>query len=61
MDLDTAEGQVIVFPSKTLHGTLPSETDEPRISISADVALMLKDDNNFEHLMPSFANWRRIG
>ena len=61
VDLDTEEGQVLVFPSKALHATLPSEADADRISISADIALMLRDDNNFEHLLPAFSRWRRLG
>ena len=60
IDVDTEEGQMLIFPSKALHGTIQSESEEERISISADIVLMLKRDNNFEFLMPAFSNWRRI-
>ena len=60
VDLDVQEGHVLLFPSSAMHETLQSESDEERISISADIVLMLKDNNNFEHLMPTFSKWGKV-
>ena len=58
VNIEPAEGDVFVFPSKALHGTAPSETDEPRISIATDVTTMLRDSTGHETMMPHFSNWR---
>ena len=60
VDLDIEEGQVLLFPSKIMHRTIESEADEERISISADIVLMLKQNNNFEHMLPAFSMWKKI-
>ncbi len=60
VDLEVDEGQVLLFSSTAMHQTIPSEAEEERISISADIVLMLKHNNNYEHLMPSFSKWKKI-
>ena len=50
----------IIFPSKTPHATVPNKSGSPRISISGDISIMLKDSKGFEHLMPSFSNWTKF-
>ena len=57
-DLD--QDSIIVFPSKTPHATVPNKSGLPRISISGDISIMLKDSRGFEHLMPSFSNWKKF-
>ena len=57
-DLD--QDSIIVFPSKTPHATVPNKSNEPRISISGDISIMLKDSKGFEHLMPNFSNWTKF-
>ena len=57
---DLEQDSIIIFPSKTLHATMPNQSGEPRISISGDISLMLKDSDGFEHLMPSFKNWTKF-
>tara|TARA_A100001011_G_C14233511_1_gene809949 strand:- start:175 stop:852 length:678 start_codon:yes stop_codon:yes gene_type:complete len=57
-DLD--QDSIIIFPSKTLHATMPNQSGEPRISISGDISIMLKDSDGFEHLMPNFKNWTKF-
>ena len=57
-DLD--QDSIIIFPSKTPHATVPNKSGSPRISISGDISIMLKDSKGFEHLMPSFANWTKF-
>ena len=58
--VESAEGDIIVFPSKSLHGTVPSESDDARIFISADITTMLCDSYGHETMMPHFSNWRRF-
>ncbi len=57
-DLD--QDSIIVFPSKTPHATVPNRSGFPRISISGDISIMLKDSKGFEHLMPNFNNWTKF-
>ncbi len=57
---DPNQGSIIIFPSKTPHATLPNKSSLPRISISGDVTIMLKNSNGFEHLMPNFRNWTKF-
>ena len=56
--VETVEDEILIFPSKTLHSTAPNMTDQPRISISADVVLTLKDSRGHETLMPAIEHWR---
>ncbi len=58
--LDPKEDDVVVFPSKAMHSTVPSETDSPRISIASDVVTMLRDSRGHETMMPHFSHWRRL-
>ena len=56
--LEPVEDEIIIFPSKTLHSTAPNMTATPRISISADVVLTLKDSGGHETLMPPVNRWQ---
>ncbi len=57
---DLPQDSIIIFPSKTPHATLPNNSNLPRISISGDITIMLKNSNGFEHLMPNFKNWTKF-
>ena len=57
---DLEQDTIIIFPSKTPHATVPNKSGLPRISISGDITLMLKDSKGFEHLMPNFNNWTKF-
>ncbi len=57
---DLEQDTIIIFPSKTPHATVPNTSDLPRISISGDVSLMLKESKGFEHLMPNFREWTKF-
>ena len=57
---DLNQDTIIIFPSKTPHATASNQSGLPRISISGDITIMLKDSKGFEHLMPSFKNWTKI-
>lgn len=58
--LEPDEDEIIIFPSKTLHSTAPNMTTEPRISISADIVITLKDSGGHETLMPPVQRWKRF-
>ncbi len=57
---DLEQDSIIIFPSKTLHATMPNKSNQVRISISGDITIMLKDSKGFEHLMPNFNNWTKF-
>ena len=57
-DVNIQEDDIIIFPSKTRHSTIPNQTEKPRISISGDVIIMLKDSFGYEKLMPHYNNWQ---
>ena len=58
--LEPQEGQLVIFPSKTLHDTVPSQDTEDRISISADIVMILKQVADIEMLMPPLEKWSKI-
>jgi len=60
VDLDLNEGQVVIFPSKTMHQTLQSEASDDRISLVADIAIMLKPEHACEKFMPAFSMWKKL-
>lgn len=53
-------GGLIIFPSNLLHYTQENMTNEPRISISADVLLTMKTGVKSEHCLPSPETWSKI-
>ena len=60
VDMELNEGQVVIFPSKTLHQTIQSEADDERISLVADIVVMLKADSECEKFMPAFSLWKKL-
>ena len=58
--LESEEDGVVIFPSKTRHGTQPNETENVRISISADIVVTLKDRVTVEYLMPSIGEGGKV-
>ena len=58
--VDVEEGDLVVFPSKTVHATEPHQSDTPRISISADIILTLKDETTHEFALPSLSHWKKM-
>ena len=57
---DFKEGSIVIFPSQTRHATMENKSGQPRISLSGDISLMLKDSSGFEHIMPNFKYWQKI-
>lgn len=58
VNLPVVEDNVVIFPSKAYHATESNETDQPRVSISADVVVALKDAAGVEYVMPPVRHWR---
>lgn len=59
VDLPVEADDIVIFPSKTYHGTEPNETMGTRISIAIDVVITLKDSGGVEYLMPPTEKWRK--
>ena len=51
---------ILIFPSKTSHGTAKSKSKERRISISADILAVLKDSKNMEFFLPPLNTWKKF-
>lgn len=60
IDIDVKEDCIVIFPSKTKHSTKLNLTKSPRISISGDVSIVLKDSYGFEKFIPHFNNWQLL-
>ena len=58
--VDVNEGDLIIFPSRTEHATEPHNSTEPRISISSDVVVTLKDSSKREFLLPDLEHWKKM-
>ena len=43
VSLNVKEDDIVIFPSKTPHATVPNQSGEVRISISGDITIMLKN------------------
>jgi len=58
INVDTDD--VLIFPSKTSHGTVKSKSQEKRISIAADIVAVLKDSSRRERFLPPLEMWRKF-
>jgi len=53
-------GDFVIFPSELLHYTETNERDIPRISISADILMTMKNGVSTEHCLPHPKSWAVI-
>ena len=60
IDIDIKEDGIVIFPSKTKHSTQPNIIDNPRISISGDISIVLKKSFGYEKFLPHFDNWQSL-
>ena len=60
MNLDIEEDDIVIFPSKTMHGTESNVNNDVRISLSADISIISKDSANLEHLITPVENWKKF-
>lgn len=57
-DVNIKEDDIVIFPSKARHSTIPNQSNKPRISISGDITIMLKDSTGHEKIMPHYKRWQ---
>ena len=60
VDIKVKEDDIIIFPSKALHGTQAYRNNNERISISGDIICVARDSNLLETMMPPISNWDKI-
>ena len=53
-------GNLVVFPSMIFHETGKNTKDKPRISISGDVMLTMREGIKSEHNIPSPSTWKKF-
>ena len=53
-------GNVIIFPSMIFHETGMNKKHEPRISISGDIMITMKEGVKSEHNIPSPSTWKKL-
>ena len=57
---DAKEDDIVIFPSKALHGTQVNKSNKQRISISGDVVCVAKDSELLENMMPPLEKWDKM-
>ena len=60
LDIKIEEDDILVFPSKALHGTQSNKSNMGRISISGDIVCVAKDSKFLENMMPPLNNWDKM-
>ena len=60
IDINVEEDDVLIFPSKSLHGTQVNKSNKERISISGDVVCVTKSSELLENMLPPLKNWDKI-
>ena len=58
--INVEENDIIIFPSKTIHSTQTSQSNDERISISADIIFVAKDSKLLEMGLPPLNEWTKI-
>lgn len=58
--VEVEEGDMVIFPSKTVHATEPHQSGTPRISISADIIVTLKNSASHEFALPNLSHWKKM-
>ena len=60
INVEPNENDIIIFPSKTMHGTLQNIDNDERISISADVSITGKNTSYLEQLITPVSKWKKF-
>ena len=60
--VDAEEGDLVIFPSKTFHGTSQNLNinNKDRISIAADISIFAKDSTNLEQFITPIKEWEKF-
>ena len=54
------QDDIVIFPSKTLHATQINNTENTRISISADITVISKNTAKIEQLITPINKWKKF-
>ena len=60
VDIKVEEDDILIFPSKAMHGTQFNKSNKQRISISGDVVCIAKDSELLENMMPPLEKWDKL-
>ena len=60
VNLIPEQDDIIIFPSKTLHATQTNNTEDTRISISADITIISKNTAKIEQLITPIDKWKKF-
>ena len=60
VDIKVEEDDIVIFPSKALHGTQHNKSNTERISISGDIVCIAKNSKLIENMMPPLNNWDKM-
>ena len=60
VQVSSKEDEIIIFPSKSRHSTEPGSDNVERISISADISIVVKNSDGLEHFIPPLKNWKKF-
>jgi len=60
IDIKVEEDDILIFPSKALHGTQMDKSNNERISISGDIVCVARNSELLENMMPPLENWDKI-
>jgi uncharacterized protein (TIGR02466 family) len=60
VQVSSKEDEIIIFPSKSRHSTQPGSDNVERISISADISIVVKNSDGLEHFIPPLKNWKKF-
>ena len=60
VDIRVEEDDIVIFPSKAMHGTQFNKSNNERISISGDVVCLAKESELLENMMPPLEKWDKM-
>ncbi len=60
VDIKVEEDDIVIFPSKAMHGTQFNKSNNERISISGDVICLAKESELLENMMPPLEKWDKM-
>ncbi len=62
INIDAEEGDIVIFPSKTFHGTGQNLKidNKDRISVAADISIFAKDSTNLEQFITPIKEWEKF-
>ena len=62
VNIEAEEDDIVIFPSKTFHGTgqTVNVSNNDRISIAADISIFAKDSTNLEQFITPINEWEKF-